>query len=215
MTDKEIRAELKRLRAENKLLKEIIRLNTSTKTYNAYLKALKQVPKKLSTYEEKFARESKKLKIKTKVINLMRQYNKLIKVSKTKITYPKITIKTLQQSGFKINKKNLTDLEAQLKESIYKLEGSNEYPFEYLVSMLDGIVFNLYKIEASPNLISTAEYIRDSNQFQELCESGLYNNEIYDILTLLYDAVANGEEYMIKQLLTNLLDIMNEYQRKG
>lgn len=213
MTQQEINRELQRLRRENKILRELIKNTATEKQYQAYLKGLKKTPTKRLTYEEKFSRESKKLRIKTKLIKLMREYNKVVQASKSKVKFPKITIKSLQKQGFKPTAKNLKQLESQLEDTIRKEEDNTIYPPEFLESMYEGIVFNMFKVEMSADLIRIAAAIRDGASFGIAVRKGTYNKEIFKILELLYDAVANGEEETTRNLLVELLTIIDSVAR--
>ena len=213
MTENEIRLELKKLRAENKRLKDFIKENLTTKAYDNYLKSIKNVKVRASTYEEEFIRESKKLKIKTKLIKLMREYNKIVKASNIKVGFPKITIKSLQKQGFKPTRKNLKMLEAQIKETITRVENTEFYPYDFLLSMLENIVFAMFKLQFAPELINAGVYIRDSDMFKKACENVQYNASIKQILELLYDTVANGDEEETRKLLQQLMEIIDEVTR--
>lgn len=209
MNEAELKRELAKLRRENKLLKEFIKSQSTEKQFQAYLKGIKQTKRKVSSYETKFNREAKKLKIKSKLVSLMREYNKIIKASKTKISFPKINIKNLQKQGFIPTAKNLKLLKQQLEETIQKQEDAIEYPTSFLSSMYENIVFNMFKNEFSTDLITIAANLRDSGNLEKVCDKGVYNKEIFEILTLLYDTVANGDEDGTKQLLRDLLNIID------
>lgn len=209
--NEEIRKELARLRKENRLLKEFIKRNSSEREYKEYLTALKSKKRKTQSYEDRFLKEAKKLKIKTKIIKLMREYNKTIKIAKTKVKFPKITIKELEKQGFKPTAKNLRQLQSQLEDTIKKNE-SIEYPYEFLMSMYENIVFTMFKLQFDNNLISSAVLIRDGENFKIACDNGA-GAEIYDILTLLYDTVANGDEQATRDLLYQLTQVIDNYIR--
>lgn len=210
MTEAELRRELAKLRKENKLLKDLIKKTATEKQYEAYLKGIKKAPKKKSTFEEKFDREAKKLKIKTKLVKLMREYNKIVQASKTKVKYPKITIKSLQKQGFKPTAKNLKTLEAQIQDTINKQEENQQYPPAFLMSMFEGIVFNMIKSGFDANLCNIATNIRDNGSFDAAVNKITYNSEIFQILELLYDTVAAGEEDETRQLLIELMNIVDQ-----
>lgn len=211
MSNEALRIEIEKLKRENRLLKEFIKRQSTEKEFKKYVQALKGKKKRVASFETNFNKEAKKLKIKTKLIKLMREYNKVVQASKTKVKFPKVTIKTLQKQGFKPTKKNLTQLQKQLEDTIKK-ETSIEYPYEFLMSMFENIVWTMFKLQFSVGLVSAATSIRDGDSFKKACDKGA-NADIFDILTLLYDTVANGDEDSTRELLIQLQQVIDNYIR--
>lgn len=190
-----------------KLLKVLKKKSPSVRKRKRTALEIKKEKLELKAFKEKILRKAKQFKVKTKLEKLMRKYNKLQKTWKGKAEFPKITWKTLQEMDFKPLKKNILDLTKQVEQSYEKMKGAMDYPFEYLYSKLESIIFTAIKNEVKPEIVDTLQQILNDPRFEVAGNSGK-NLEINDLLDLIYDSIATGDDEETVRYIAQLYDLI-------
>ena len=178
--------------------------NTPKKKEKAKAKIQREVGR---AFREKLLKRAKLFGKKTKLEQLMRQYKKLQKTWKGKAEFPEITYLSLENSNFKLTRKNIEGLMSQLSGTIIKMKGASEYPKELLISMLEGCLMTAYKNEIDASITDRMQMLLNDKAFENACDDPSKSTSIYDLLVLLYDVIGAGDEMEASSIIDQLYDI--------